>query len=38
MKIYINPGHGGSDSGAAAFGRTEKADNLRYASAVADKL
>ena len=37
-KIYINPGHGGSDSGAAAFGRTEKADNLRYASAVAQKL
>lgn len=37
-KIYINPGHGGSDSGAEAFGRTEKADNLRYASAVAEKL
>lgn len=37
-KIYINPGHGGSDSGAVAFGRMEKADNLRYASAVAQKL
>lgn len=37
-KIYINPGHGGADSGAVAFGRTEKADNLRYASAVAQKL
>ena len=37
-KIYINPGHGGSDSGATGFGRTEKADNMRYASAVAEKL
>lgn len=37
-KIYINPGHGGADSGATGFGRTEKADNMRYASAVAEKL
>lgn len=38
MKIYINPGHGGHDSGATGYGRTEKADNLRYASAVAEQL
>lgn len=38
-KIYVNPGHGGSDSGAVGIGgRQEKADNLRYASAVAGKL
>lgn len=38
-KIYINPGHGGTDSGAVGIGgRQEKADNLRYASAVAEKL
>lgn len=38
-KIYINPGHGGTDSGAVGVGgRQEKADNLRYASAVAEKL
>lgn len=39
MKIYINPGHGGADSGAVGIGgRQEKDDALRYASAVADKL
>ena len=39
MKIYINPGHGGTDSGAVGIGgRQEKDDALRYASAVADKL
>ena len=39
MKIYINPGHGGSDSGAVGIGgRQEKDDALKYASAVADKL
>ena len=39
MKIYINPGHGGSDSGAVGIGgRQEKDDALRYASAVAEKL
>lgn len=38
-KIYINPGHGGADSGAVGIGgRQEKADNLIYASAVAEKL
>lgn len=38
-KIYINPGHGGADSGAVGIGgRQEKDDALRYASAVADKL
>ena len=38
-KIYINPGHGGADSGAVGVGgRQEKDDALRYASAVADKL
>lgn len=38
-KIYINPGHGGTDSGAVGVGgRQEKADNLIYASAVAEKL
>ena len=39
MKIYINPGHGGTDSGAVGIGgRQEKDDTLRYASAVTDKL
>ncbi|MEG2882667.1 MAG: N-acetylmuramoyl-L-alanine amidase [Christensenella sp.] len=38
-KIYINPGHGGTDSGAVGInGRQEKDDTLRYMSAVADKL
>ena len=38
-KIYINPGHGGADSGAVGVGgRQEKDDALRYASVVADKL
>lgn len=38
-KIYINPGHGGTDSGAVGVGgRQEKADNLRYASGVAERL
>ena len=38
-KIYINPGHGGADSGAVGIGgRQEKDDALRYASVVADKL
>lgn len=38
-KIYINPGHGGTDSGAVGIGgRQEKVDNLIYASAVAEKL
>lgn len=38
-KIYINPGHGGTDSGAVGVGgRQEKNDALRYASAVAEKL
>ena len=38
-KIYINPGHGGSDSGAVGIGgRKEKDDNLRYATEVARRL
>lgn len=38
-KIYINPGHGGSDSGAVGIGgRQEKVDALKYASKVADLL
>lgn len=38
-KIYINPGHGGSDSGAVGIGgRMEKTDNLRYAKEVAKLL
>lgn len=38
-KIYINPGHGGTDSGAVGIGgRTEKADNLKYAKEVARLL
>lgn len=38
-KIYINPGHGGNDSGAVGLGgRMEKTDNLKYASAVAKLL
>ena len=38
-RIYINPGHGGTDSGAVGIGgRQEKDDALRYASAVANEL
>ena len=38
-KIYINPGHGGKDSGAVGVGgRLEKVDNLKLAAAVAEKL
>jgi N-acetylmuramoyl-L-alanine amidase len=38
-KIYINPGHGGTDSGAVGIGgRTEKTDNLKYAKEVARLL
>ena len=36
MKYYINPGHGGNDTGAVGIkGRMEKTDNLKYAKAVA---
>lgn len=39
MKIYINPGHGGTDSGAVGVGgRKEKDDNFRYAKDVAELL
>jgi len=38
-KIYINPGHGGSDSGAVGVnGRKEKDDVLMYAADVAARL
>ena len=38
-KIYINPGHGGQDSGAIGVnGRKEKDDVLKYAKDVAEKL
>lgn len=38
-RIYVNPGHGGNDSGAVGIGgRMEKTDNLKYASAVAKLL
>ena len=38
-KFYINPGHGGSDSGAIGInGREEKVDALKYASKVAELL
>ncbi len=30
-KVYIDPGHGGTDPGAIAGARQEKDDNLRYA-------
>ena len=30
-KIWLDPGHGGKDSGAVGCGREEKDDNLRYA-------
>lgn len=38
MKIIIDPGHGGSESGAVAFGLKEKDLNLVFASLLADKL
>lgn len=37
-KICIDPGHGGTDCGAAAFGREESADALRLALRVRDIL
>lgn len=38
-KIYINPGHGGHDSGAVGVGgRKEKDDTLRYGTRVAQLL
>lgn len=37
-KIYLDAGHGGSDSGACNGSRTEKADVLRMALAVGEKL
>ena len=38
-KIYINPGHGGTDSGAVGINdRREKDDTLKYASRVATLL
>lgn len=38
-KIFINPGHGGTDSGAVGISnRKEKEDNFLYAKAVADYL
>ena len=37
-KIIIDPGHGGSDSGATYNGRQEKDDALRMAMAVGDLL
>lgn len=36
--IVIDPGHGGYDLGATAFGREEKTDNLQLAQLVAQKL
>ena len=36
--VVIDPGHGGSDSGAVAYGLTEKAINLKHAQAVANLL
>lgn len=38
MKIIIDPGHGGSESGAVAFGMKEKDLNLIYARLLAEKL
>jgi N-acetylmuramoyl-L-alanine amidase len=38
MKIFIDPGHGGSDGGAAGGGLIEKAMNLVTAQALAEKL
>ena len=38
LEIYINPGHGGYDSGAEFSGRNEKDDNLAVALLVRDEL
>lgn len=37
-KVFIDPGHGGSDSGATGFGRTEKKLNMEIANRVKSKL
>ena len=36
-KVFIDPGHGGSDSGAVAFGRLEKDLNLQVSKLVENK-
>lgn len=38
MKIIIDPGHGGSETGATAYGLQEKDLNLTYAAKLADCL
>lgn len=39
MKVYIDAGHGGTDSGAIGInGRMEKTDNLNYAENIADEM
>lgn len=38
MRVMIDPGHGGKDSGAVGFGRTEKADVLRLSMRVGEIL
>ncbi|HSQ89397.1 N-acetylmuramoyl-L-alanine amidase, partial [Romboutsia sp.] len=37
-KVFIDPGHGGSDSGALGFGNAEKDLNLQVATKVRNKL
>ena len=37
-KIYLNPGHGGSDSGAVGYGRREKDDVLKLCLRIRDIL
>lgn len=38
MRVIIDPGHGGSDTGAVAFGTSEKTLNLLLAEKLATKL
>lgn len=38
MKVILDPGHGGRESGAVAFGETEKSLNLVFSSLLSAKL
>ena len=38
MKILIDPGHGGNESGCCGFGKLEKDLNLKYALSLKDEL
>lgn len=38
QRFFVNPGHGGNDSGAVRNGRVEKTDALKLGKSIGDKL